>query len=286
MFKKKMKRFKRNFIISILIIASFTSLAKASYNEPVFYRHYYNQLDTVQKEIYDNLIKSQEKFLNGEEVVFTIASYNVKTGVNLKDYVNLVQKARKAYIYDNPEVDIWLDYYKCSLFSKSGSIYLKLEKKEAQKPDSMKQMVEEFKKKSVEFISNLSGTDEQKLKAIHDTIIENAIYDSTISKPNTRTAYGTIIEGRSVCSGFAYAYKYLADLAGLDVMYVVGNLYDKNSEKYNLHAWNIVYVNNEYLLVDVTLDLGAKEKQKEKFFLSQINDGMHYISSDYFNYNF
>ncbi|MCI8621067.1 MAG: hypothetical protein HFJ50_04855 [Clostridia bacterium] len=285
MLTQKMARFQRVFVISILIMAGFNILARASYNEPVFYRYYYNQLDTVQKEIYDNLIKSQEKFLNGEEIVFAIYAYDVKTKVDLKDYVESVKKVRNAYVYDNPKAYIWFDVYKSSIFSKEGSIYLKLEPKE-EFPNNMKEMIENFEETSSEFISALSGTDEQKLRNIHDMLRKNAIYDSTTSLPNTRTAYGTIVEGHSVCSGFAYAYKYLADLAGLEVVYVVGNLYDKSRDEYYLHAWNVAYVNNEYLLVDVTLDLGTSEKQKEKFLLSPIKDGMHYVDDNRFNHNF
>lgn len=286
----------RCFIVFILIIFSIPFSVNASNNEQSlnfdYNLYYYNQLNSFEKTIYDNLIKSQESFLNKEQVIFLITTYDAKNNANLQEYVPSVMKARIAYIYDNPKVDIWFDSYKCTLYAKEGNIYLKCTLKDENNKDiafsstNLKEPIAEFEKKCFEIANSLSGSDEEKLKQLHDYLTENAIYDKTISAPNTRTAYGNIMEGHSVCSGFAFAYKYIADLAGLKVLYVVGNLYDKQKNEYLLHAWNVAYVNGKYLLIDTTLDIPTNSKDHSMFFLSPIQDGMHYAESNYFSYTF
>lgn len=292
---EKFKLF-RSFIVFILIISSIPNLASASDNEQSsnfdYSLYYYNQLNSFEKTIYDNLIKSQEKFLNKEEVIFSIATYDTKSNANLQEYIYRVMKSRVAYIYDNPEVDIWFDSYKCSLYAEEGIIYLKCSLKTENNKEiffsstNLKESISEFEEKCFEIANNLSGSEEEKLKQLHDYLTKNAVYDKTLSLPNTRTAYGNIMEGHSVCSGFAFAYKYIANLAGLKVLYVVGNLYDKQKNEYILHAWNVAYVDGKHFLIDTTLDIPINSKSTSKFFLAPLQDGMHYVENNYFDYTF
>lgn len=292
---KKSIRFR--FIVSfILMFASANLSVYASNHEQNlildFNRYYYNQLNTMEKAIYDNLINSQEKFLNKENVIFSIGTYDVQNGTILEEYIPHVQKVRKAYIYDNPIVSIWFDSYSCSLNATNGSIYLICQPKAFENANStltktsIRKELVSFETKCSRFVSTLSGSDHEKLKQIHDWLIQNAVYDTTLCLPDTKTAYGTVMKGYSVCSGFAYAFKYLANLAGFDVLYVVGNLYDKQTNSYYLHAWNVTYIDGKYLLIDVTLDLSNEHTYCSTFLLSPIHDGMHYANTDYFNYSF
>lgn len=288
--KKKVRI--RSFIIFILIMISIAIPADASDNKKDFIQdfssYYYNQLDKTEKAIYDNLVNSQEKFFNEEEVIFKITNYDSSKKVNFKQYVPKVQKVRKAYVYDNPEVDIWFENYKFSLRASKDAIYLVSKPKRDffEKQGITAKELENFQKKCKDFVETLSGTETEKLEKIHNWLTQIAVYDYTISKPNTRSAYGTIMKGSSVCSGFAYAYKYLADLAGLRVLYVVGNTYNKKNDTYSLHAWNVAYVKGKYYLVDVTFDLSKDKKPKKNYCLSKVNDEIHYADTDEFNYDF
>ena len=64
---------------------------------------------------------------------------------------------------------------------------------------------------------------------------------------NSFTAYGILINRLGVCSGFAAAFKLLADEAGLDSIVVTGHL-----EGLLPHAWNRVYIDGHWHTVDVT----------------------------------
>jgi len=291
--KNKLFRF---FIVFILVISNTFFLTHSSNNEQIlnldYNRYYYNQLDNLEKAIYDNLIKSQEKFLNKEEVFFEIATYEGKNSVKLQEYVPKVMKARNAYQYDNPKVNIWFDNYKCALYSKEGIIYLKCTLKEEVNEDiffasdNINKSIAEFELKCLNIANSLYGSEKEKLRQIHDYITKNAIYDKTLLAPDTKNAYGNIMAGCSVCSGFALAYKHIADLAELKVLYVVGNIYNEENNEYILHAWNVAYVDGEYWLIDPTFDLQMNGENNLRFFLSPVQDGMHYARTDYFNYIF
>ena len=90
-----------------------------------------------------------------------------------------------------------------------------------------------------------NATDAEKVKAIHDYIINRASYDNTYQKS---TAYDLLIHKTSVCEGYALtAYRLFRD-AGLDSRIITGKGDGED------HAWNIVKVGEEWYNIDLTWD--------------------------------
>lgn len=90
-----------------------------------------------------------------------------------------------------------------------------------------------------------------KIKAIHNYLIQNCVYDlaeTTSSQRNERAyqAIGVFQDKKAVCAGYAKAFMMIAEAADLPAILVV-------SEKIN-HAWNLVYGNNGWRYVDTTWD--------------------------------
>ena len=90
---------------------------------------------------------------------------------------------------------------------------------------------------------------EEKLKALHDYIINNTEYD--IDKNNTgesmyhsSTAYGALIEGYATCNGYADVYALILDRLGVKNYRITSDT----------HIWNAVYFNDEWLHIDLTWD--------------------------------
>lgn len=105
--------------------------------------------------------------------------------------------------------------------------------------------IEEIKKK----IITDDMTDENKIKAIHDYIINNTKYDidrsdKKVTKYKSDTAYGTLIENYAICGGYADSMKLFLD--------------DLNIPNYKIssenHIWNLVYVNDNWYHLDLTWD--------------------------------
>lgn len=116
-------------------------------------------------------------------------------------------------------------------------------------------------------------------KEIYDYLIERARYDDNIFQATLlgehyvttkmhmqRSAYGALVDGNTVCSGYARAYKAICDRAGLPCYTLLG------SHNGIYHAWNAVYVDGETKYIDCTLaDTGGTEEQTFLFSEEQKN---------------
>lgn len=88
-------------------------------------------------------------------------------------------------------------------------------------------------------------SDYDKVKAIHDYIIENTSYDMNLKN---YSAYDALIGKSAVCQGYTLAAYRLFTAAGLESRIVTG--YAGGSP----HAWNIVKVDGKWYNIDITWD--------------------------------
>lgn len=101
---------------------------------------------------------------------------------------------------------------------------------------------------------NDTMTEVEKIKAIHDYIINHTVYDSegaeNINNENyknekaTHTAYGTLKYHIALCGGYSDTMALFLDRLNIP------NYKISNAE----HVWNLVYVNDAWLHVDLTWD--------------------------------
>jgi len=104
----------------------------------------------------------------------------------------------------------------------------------------------------------------QKVKLIHDYIVNNTRYQSSL---NCHTAYGALFEGRAVCQGYAQlTYKMLSE-AGLKCYIITGQA--NNGSRIEDHAWNMVKAGKKWYYLDVTWDdpVGAGDVLRYNYFL-------------------
>lgn len=92
-------------------------------------------------------------------------------------------------------------------------------------------------------------SNEDKIKEAHNYIINNSKYDSdrsdnNIVKYKSDTAYGTLLEGYSLCGGYTDAMELFLE--------------DMNIKSYKIssenHVWNAVYLNDTWYHLDLTWD--------------------------------
>lgn len=106
-------------------------------------------------------------------------------------------------------------------------------------------------------------SDTDKVTAIHGHIIGAGTYDYTAFDEinakvdsarvqQSQEAYGLLVEGTSVCNGYAQAFNAMAQAVGLRSVEVTGS--DSAGVTGGSHAWNKVLVDGEWLLVDTTWD--------------------------------
>lgn len=134
-------------------------------------------------------------------------------------------------------------------------------------------------------ITNNMSTKDQ-IKTIHDYIINNTEYDNLKSENikdityKSNTAYGVLKEGFGICSGYSDAMKLFLDKLNI-INYKVSN---------DQHIWNLVYLDGQWLHLDLTWDDPVSEQNvtRDSYFListkvlEQLDDKVHYY--DYHNF--
>lgn len=108
-------------------------------------------------------------------------------------------------------------------------------------------------------------SDYQKVKLIHDFIVNNTRYQFT---SNCYSAYGALVEGRAVCQGYAQlAYKMLTE-AGVKCYTITGTA--NNGSGAQTHAWNMVRIGKKWYYLDVTWDdpTGGGDVLQYEYFLA------------------
>ena len=87
---------------------------------------------------------------------------------------------------------------------------------------------------------------------LHDRLAAQVMYDG--SAANAHDAYGALVDGKAVCEGYAKAFQYLLQKAGMQSFLITGSSTNPVSGTAEGHAWNVVRVAGEYYHVDTVWD--------------------------------
>lgn len=123
--------------------------------------------------------------------------------------------------------------------------------------------------------------------AIYHKVLDIVQYDDSIAVVTdmnrlglqtriSRSAYGALVDGETVCTGYARAYKALCDYIGLPCQVVVGVRQNAN------HSWNCVRIGGEFYYVDCTAgDTGSMEEEACMFTEEQMNIQGYVVDEQY-----
>ena len=126
-----------------------------------------------------------------------------------------------------------------------------------------------------------------KIKAIHEYIINHTEYDTLKTKNvndktyHSNTAYGVLLEGYGICSGYSDAMKLFLDKLNI-INYKISN---------DQHIWNLVYLDGQWLHLDLTWDDPVSDKNitRDNYFLittktlKELKDDVHYYDNNIFD---
>lgn len=196
-----------------------------------FYPYYY-MLDAqgqhIYRQIYANAMALNEKFAPVEDI-----------------QVNALRNVFAAVYNDHPEL-FWLDTaYSCKYRANGQCAEIGLQfNSTAQHLDEEKANFEEKVREITDGARGL-GSNYEKEKYVHDELIAQADYSGSASM--NQSAYSALVNGRTVCAGYARAMQYMLQRLGIPCYYCTG--YAGES-----HAWNIVELDDGYYNVDATWD--------------------------------
>lgn len=197
---------------------------------------YYNHISNKRKQIYRRLYESAKN--NTEE--FDVSDLNVTK----QD----VYEAFWAFDYENPQFLTLGSGYEITLLNPDLSNNVKSIKiSYGRTPADVPQTEFEARAEAVLEEARAQDSDYEKLKYVHDWIVDNTVYSKTGAVYESE-ADGPIVYGQALCEGYSKAFMYFAQSLGFPCICSVGtaNLED--------HMWNMVKVGGAWYNVDVTWD--------------------------------
>lgn len=265
---------------------------EVDYSNVTINKYFYNQLEEHAKTIYKAFETNKENMKTG--------TYKVELGNSFSSLLNesdgqellgkYYQSAIEAYTYDNPDVfylspnKMYLNIetttrgknvtYGVYINSGNEANYLIDEFSSKEEIDSAISKIEQVKN---QILQNRSSNTYDNIKMVHDYLVENIEYDTTISKSNIYNIYGAMVNGESVCEGYARSFKYLMDSLGIPCTLVIGKGTNSDGETEN-HAWNYVQIGERWYAVDSTWDDPVSitgwvsQSSKYRYFLKGSND--------------
>ncbi len=274
-------------------IQSGSSSSTVDYSSVTVDKYFYNQLEEPSKIIYNALESNKENMKSG--------TYQIELGDSFTDILNnengqdelgdYYQSAIEAYTYDNPDVfylspnKMYLNIetttsstgvsYNVYINNGNENNYFSDEFTSAAQVETAISQIETVKNN---ILAQKTGDVYSDIKLVHDYLVDNIEYDSTLSKDNIYDIYGALINHVAVCEGYARAFKYILDEMGISCVLVIGTGTNSSGET-ERHAWNYVEIQGSWYAVDCTWDdpivVGGgtvSESSKYKYFLKGSND--------------
>lgn len=239
-----------------------------NYDNIVVNKYFYNQLESYSKTIYKAFESNKENMKEGTYKINLGTSFsNILSKQNGQEELGkYYQSAIEAYTYDNPDVfylspnKMYLNIetttkgqnktYNVYINNGEEANYLNEEFANKQEINLALEKIEAIRK---QIIHNKTGNDYEDIKMVHDYLVENIEYDTSLQEKNIYNIYGALINGKCVCEGYARAFKYLLDGLGIESTMVIGKGINSSGQSEN-HAWNYVKLENNWYAVDCTWD--------------------------------
>lgn len=220
---------------------------------------YYDHLTSKEKVLYNKLYKSiknwdEEIALDGEDSATVKKVFNVLHSER-PELFYLSQQYEYKY-YNNDQTKI----YNLTPHYLMGETQYKMQMREVD--EVADQLVEEVKSKGMgEFEAELY---------IHDYLVNTVDYytephdkEDTPKLDDFRTIYGTLINHKANCMGYARTMTYIMNRIGIQCTTVMGTAVSGNGET-GLHEWNLINIKDNWYHLDVCWDDPSYEKDKKQ----------------------
>lgn len=110
-------------------------------------------------------------------------------------------------------------------------------------------------------------------KYLVDWITKNNVYDHDNRYNVHNNYYGALIKGVSKCDGFTQAFNMLCRRAGIPAYRIIGNF--RGIDNYTSHAWSMIFIQGEWVLVDPTTSVGRRDSYPESAFAGTYRNGYY-----------
>lgn len=114
----------------------------------------------------------------------------------------------------------------------------------------------------------------QKADYDDDILVSTLTSARSLEEQYSSSAYGAIVEGKTICTGYAMAYRGLCERLGLPCWVMSGNVEGAG------HAWNIILLDDGYLYADVTFADGSWDESYLHMTEDELKNRGYYMSVD------
>lgn len=232
-------------------------------------KYLYSQLGENGKIIYEKLYENKENLKTGTYTIqFGNAFYDILSQENGSDKLQEeYQTAIEAFSYDNPDV-FYIDVTKMyinietiqKIFSTKYNVYINSAKDPTYLLDGFtsKEQIDQCESQVIavknQILNQIAGkNDIEKMRYIHDYLVDTIEYDQTFGEKNIYNIYGALVSKTCVCEGYAKASQYLLNEAGLENIIITGTATNSDGKTEN-HAWNYVNIDEKWYAIDTTWD--------------------------------
>ncbi len=258
-------------VISTTVNAAFVASSKG---------YFYDQLSTGEHKKFYNAMEQMLNdglFVEGEDLDLVSAGYFTSEQVSAYaggkgNVLNIYGAARDAFTGDHPEV-FYVDFSALSIRIKRDSnnqyhLYLGSGRRENYWTESFKSAgdvqtaINTYNEEFEAAYSTLKvdGTDAEFIESAHDYITKHTSYrlENKFDSIDTaqyliRTSYGSLVNHKAVCEGYARLFKAFMDKKGIPCVLIQG-AYKPTPESYELHMWTYVELDSAWYAVDPTID--------------------------------
>ena len=231
-------------------------------------KYFYNQLEEESKIIYTIFENNKENMKTG--------TYRIELGNSFSSLLQQAdgqeqlgkyyQSAIEAYTYDNPEV-FYLSPNKMYLNIETTTkgknvthyVYINSGNEsnylidEFSSKEQINQALEEIEQIKNQIVQNRKTSTYDNIKMVHDYLVENIEYDTSLTGNHIYNIYGAMVSGKAVCEGYARSFKYLMDALEIPCTLVIGKGTNSEGQTEN-HAWNYVQIDGVWYAIDATWD--------------------------------
>lgn len=196
------------------------------------YYPYYGMLDEVGKHLYRQI------YANANDLIMAFAPVEEVTAPKLRTVFSAVYN-------DHPEL-FWLETAYSGKYRRDG-ICVEIDLRMNYTAQNLEESKAIFNEKANEILTQAASLSDnyEKEKMVHDALIDRVAYN--MGAQMNQGAYSALVNGQTVCAGYARAFQYLMQQLGIPCYYCTGYAGEA-------HAWNIVSLDDGYYNVDTTWD--------------------------------
>lgn len=213
-------------------------------------KFYYESLPEEKQLIYREILQG---ILDEEEEIYL---HSADAGQNNELF--------QFVLNDYPEI-FWCDGRgNTTVYQKREEGYSVLAPEYQYKGEEKAQKERKLQEKADEILASapMQGSEYEKIRYVYEYVIRNCEYQE--GTDDNQNIISTLLNGKSVCAGYARSLQYLLERMDIFCTYITGTAVRPDTEESVPHAWNLVYCDGAYYYVDATWgDPVSSEKSED-----------------------